>query len=110
MGTKRRRTTQEIKDQKEEAQLKEEETNAKLSQVEELMRRCQELEDRAKNNEAASTILTEMIGQGKAIMDDNGNVSIPQEGSQMGRDENSGAMQFQQQDDQNDMMGDYPTP
>jgi len=43
-------------------------------------------------------------------MDDNGNVSIPQEASQNGGDENGNSMQFQQQDDQNDMMGDYQTP
>jgi len=64
VGTKRRRTQQEIKDQKEEARLKEEQTQAKLSQLEELLKRCAELEDRAANNEAAKNILSEMLESG----------------------------------------------
>ena len=77
VGTKRRRTRQEILDDKEEARIKEEGMQGKLAQIDSLTQRCAELEQKAKGNEAADLILRDMISKGQAVMDENGNVTIP---------------------------------
>ena len=64
VGTKRRRTRQEIQDQKEEAELKQQSVEQKLSQIDSLMQRCAELEQKAQHNEAADLILRDMINKG----------------------------------------------
>ena len=88
VGSKRRRTQQEIQDQKEEAKLKQEGMEQKLAQINSLMQRCEELE--AKNNDAADLILRDMISKGQVVMDENGNVTIVQfEGSQMQSEQHS---------------------
>ena len=78
VGSKRRRTRQEILDDREEGQLKKEGVEQKLAQIDALTQRCAELEQRAQGNAAADMILRDMISKGQAVMDEQGNVTIPQ--------------------------------
>ena len=75
----RRRTTQQIKDEKEEAELKKADTEAKLARMEALMQRCQELEEKANDNESANLILRDMISKNEVVVDDQGNCRVVRE-------------------------------
>jgi hypothetical protein len=50
--------------------------DAKIAEIDELIKRNLELEVKAKSSEAADTILRDMIEKGEAYMDENGNVSV----------------------------------
>ena len=89
--------------------MKEESTLQKVTQVDELLRRCQQLEDQAENNNAASTIITEMIEKGKAVMDGHGNVTVIQAGSSSAQPLSSSLVESSPQDQQNLNMSSFQT-
>ena len=62
-GIKRRRTQQEIQEEKEELELREQDTQAKLAQFEELQRKYNEAKQEAENGKSATIILSEMINK-----------------------------------------------
>ena len=72
VGTKRRRTRQEILDEKEEARLKEESIEEKLAALEGLALRCARSEAKAKENESANDILKSFLDKGMAVIGDDG--------------------------------------
>ena len=65
-GSKRRRTQQQIIDQKEEARLKQEAIEAKLAQLDALTARVQAAEQKAHSHEAADLILRGFMKKGMA--------------------------------------------
>ena len=65
-GTKRRRTKQQVKDDKARALLEEAENHRKLAQLAELQARVGMLEHEADQGRAASQILSQMINSGVA--------------------------------------------
>ena len=50
--------------------------NIKIAEIDQLIKRNLELENKAKNTAAAETILNEMIKKGEAVIDANGTVSV----------------------------------
>ena len=70
VGTKRRRTKAQIQTEKEEEIIKE-------AAVQEKLARLDEQEALARNNAAAAEILTNMLKEGIAVRDENGNISVP---------------------------------
>ena len=69
VGTKRRRTKAQIQAEKEEEIIKE-------TAVQEKLARLDEQEALARNNAAAAEILTNMLKEGIAVRDENGNISV----------------------------------
>ena len=70
VGTKRRRTTKQVKADKEEAAIREvgnQEKQDKIAHLEEL----------AENNQTAANILTDLVQKGIAVLDKNGEIQIP---------------------------------
>ena len=65
IGSKRRRTQEEIKNEKEESMLKEQSIQDKMAQWDALQQRIQELEASNANQSAAATILQEIINSGE---------------------------------------------
>ena len=77
IGAKRRRTKQEIEDQREAELLEKQSIQAKLAQMESLIKKCNELRQKADNNEAANMILNGFLSNGMAQVDENGIWSVP---------------------------------
>ena len=73
-GTKRRRTKQQIKDEKEAAQNREIEIQQKLDAAEEMAVQYQGLQRSAENNQNAHDILCGLIEKGVLLRDEGGNV------------------------------------
>lgn len=76
MFIRRRRTRQEILDEKEEERIRQEGIDTKLAKMEALAKRCSELEQKVTDNEAADIILRDMIAKGEAKVDNLGNVTV----------------------------------
>ena len=70
VGSKRRRTTKEIIAEKEEAAIKE-------IAYQDQIARAQQIEKDASNNVAAANILNDLVAQGIAVQDKEGNIDIP---------------------------------
>ena len=79
IGTKRRRTHQEVLDDKAEMERKEAEIAQKLARFHEMEAKVMQLESQLGNNQQAANILSDMVNQGKAIVDDAGRVSLASE-------------------------------
>ena len=75
-GTKRRRTQEEIKYQKEEEDLRKQSIEEKLARFDELARKYEQLQDTVKINDKAAGILNDMINRGEAELDNTGNVKV----------------------------------
>ena len=88
-GIKRRRTTQQIKEQKEEESLRTLAIEDKLAKYEEMMAKFNAVKEEAENGRAASNVLSDMFNRGEVELDQNGTVKIiPQsvEQSEMSQD------------------------
>ena len=70
VGTKRRRTTAQVKADKEEAKLKE-------ANLQERLAKLQKQEKLAHKNQAAADVLGQMIDAGVAVQDPSGNIVVP---------------------------------
>ena len=70
VGVKRRRTTKEIADERNEAQLKEQAINQKMAEI-------AIKEKEIKNNASAAEILGNMIKSGVAVQERDGSISVP---------------------------------
>ena len=68
-GIKRRRTQQQIKDQKEEEAIRQQSIEAKLAQFVQLKQQYTAVKQEADNGKNAAQILTDMINNGQAEMD-----------------------------------------
>ena len=77
LGTKRRRTTNQVKAQKEEARLKEESVAQKLAQFAQLQRELEEARALAQNNKNAADILNDLYSQGHVVAGPDGSVTVP---------------------------------
>ena len=77
IGTKRRRTKQEISEEQEEARIKEEAVESKLAKFDKMKEKVKELEGDVESNKAADVILRSMIKDGYVVMDADGNVTVP---------------------------------
>ena len=75
-GTKRRRTTRQITDEKAEEELKQRAIEEKLAKYDELMQKYKAAKDEAENGKGATIILSNLINEGKAEMDADGNVQV----------------------------------
>ena len=75
-GIKRRRTQRQITDERAEEILKQQAIEDKLAKFEELQSQLAEAKKEAENGKAATNILTDMINNGQAQVDENGNVSV----------------------------------
>ena len=77
VGQKRRRTTGEIKQQKEEARLKQADIEAKLQQFEELKQNQSDLQQEAQRHQQSSAILHDLQSKGKIRVSSGGEVLVP---------------------------------
>ena len=75
-GIKRRRTTQQIKDQKEEEALRQQAIEEKLSKFDEMMQKFSAVKEEADNGKAAAKILAEMWEKGDVVQDEEGKVVV----------------------------------
>ena len=75
-GIKRRRTQQQIKDQKQEETLRQQSIEAKLAQFDQLKQQYNAMKQEADQGKNATQILTNMIQNGEAEMDETGHVHI----------------------------------
>ena len=76
VGTKRRRTKAQIKEEKARALLEEAETNRKLGELADLQARVGMLEHQANQGRAASEILSQMISSGVAAQAEDSSVIV----------------------------------
>ena len=75
-GAKRRRTHQEVEDEKLLKAQREQEIANKTAAFAQMEARMSEMEASARNNQAASDILNSFVERGFAEVDENGNVAI----------------------------------
>ena len=75
-GIKRRRTTRQIADQKAEEELRQQAIEEKLAKFDKLQQDYNEVKQQAQTNEQARNILSNMIHNGEAEVDQNGNVRV----------------------------------
>ena len=89
-GVKRRRTTQEINDQKEEEEIRQQSIEEKLARFEKLQQELNQARAEAENGKNATNILTEFINNGDLLQDQHGNViAKPQINDQSDRSQHS---------------------
>ena len=84
-GSKRRRTKQQIEDEKQAQQLKAQQDAAKVAQYDNLQLKVQMMEQNQSNNEAAKSLLNQFINAGIVEQSEDGTFSIADE-SGMKRD------------------------
>jgi len=73
-GSKRRRTTAEIKAEKEAALLKEQEIQAKLAQYDAMKAKAEALEAKIGEHEGAALIVNDLVARGLAVVDNEGRI------------------------------------
>ena len=96
-GIKRRRTQQQIKDQKAEEEVRQQAIEEKLAKFEKLQQDYEQVKQEAQTNEQARNILANMIDSGQAQVDQNGNVQvIPQSAPQSEMSQNSQQHQMEE--------------
>ena len=79
-GAKRRRTNQEIEDERVAKAEREAELNQKLAAMASMEARMQQMENQAQNNQAAADILNSLVERGLAEVDENGNIRFQDNG------------------------------
>ena len=75
VGTKRRRTTAQIKETKLQEEQSKAEMDAKLQQFTQLQQQIANLEAMVKEHQGASEIIKDLVGKGELLIDEGGNVS-----------------------------------
>ena len=88
-GAKRRRTNQEIEDERVAKAAREAELNQKLAAMASMEARMQQMEDQARNNQAAADILNSLVERGLAEVDESGNINFRDNGGVGGPQSNS---------------------
>ena len=78
VGSKRRRTKQEILDQKSEALIKQQAIEEKLAKYDQLQQELQEAKQKAEANSNAREIVNEMLEQGYVEVNDDGQLQPSQ--------------------------------
>ena len=77
IGMNRRRTKAQVEEEKEEALLREQSMQAADQQSKLLRDRITELEAESRNNNSAAGILNNLLAQGVARQDENGEIYVP---------------------------------
>ena len=77
IGSKRRRTTTQIEDEKEEARLKQADVEAKLASMAAMQEEVARLTARAEQNQSASDILNDLARKQKIVINSIGDVLVP---------------------------------
>ena len=75
-GIKRRRTTRQITDEKAEEAVRARAIEEKIASFDELQRKYNQAKQEAENGKGATIILSNMINEGKAEMDQHGNFNL----------------------------------
>ena len=77
VGSKRRRTQTQIKQEKEEALLKQVDIATKLARLDQMEQELQAIKQSKARNEEAATILDKLVNDGVVNYDDNGQLTSP---------------------------------
>ena len=77
LGTKRRRTKQEISDEKEESRIKQESIESKLEAYEQLKVQHDALDESQRDDIAARFVLQDLLQKGKVVIADDGTFTVP---------------------------------
>jgi hypothetical protein len=75
-GIKRRRTKEEILDQKQEEELRQQQIQQNLQHMEQLQQKCQQLEEQVKVTEPSDKILREFVAKGVLVVDENNVIHV----------------------------------
>ena len=75
-GIKRRRTQRQITDEKAEEAVRQQAIEEKLAKFDQLQEKSNEVKQEAENGKSATIILHNMINNGEAELDKNGNVRV----------------------------------
>jgi hypothetical protein len=75
VGTKRRRTKAQVKADKEEAALREQDIQDKLARLAETEEKLRQYDQMAAENEHAKAVIGELAAAGQVDIDDRGNIS-----------------------------------
>ena len=75
VGSKRRRTTAKVKQDKLDEEQRELEVGQKLQQFDQLQMQIAQLQDAVKEHQGAAEIIKDLMGKGELEVDDDGNVA-----------------------------------